>query len=55
MAVGTDVKGWASLVLCGMGIAAAFVNTRVALAFYVGIAMLWLIPDRRIESRIHRP
>lgn len=55
MAVGTDLKGWASLILCGLGIAAAFVNTRVALAFYVGIAMLWLIPDRRIESRISPP
>ena len=55
MAVGTDVKGRASLALYAFGIAAAlFGHPRPAAGLYVLVAILWLIPDPRIESRVDR-
>lgn len=51
-AVGIDRKGYASLVMYLSAIPLAFVATWVALALYVGVALLWLVPDRRIESRV---
>jgi uncharacterized membrane protein len=52
-AIGHDVKGKASAVLYTVAIALALFNTWVADAIYVGVAMMWLIPDRRIERTIH--
>jgi uncharacterized membrane protein len=48
-AVGHDLKGRVSAVLYSLAIALAFVNTRIADAIYVFVAMMWLVPDRRIE------
>jgi uncharacterized membrane protein len=48
-AVGSDFKGIASLLIYAIAIAASFGNRWVALAMYVGVALMWLIPDRRIE------
>src|SRR2546427_6189775 len=54
-AVGKDVKGRASLVIYAFGIAAAFFGHPVlAATLYVLVAILWLIPDPRIESRLDR-
>jgi uncharacterized membrane protein len=50
--LGSDVKGKISLVLYVLGIASAFVNTWLSSAFYVVVAMIWLIPDRRIEKHL---
>jgi uncharacterized membrane protein len=49
--VGRDLKGKLSplLYLCAIGL--AFVDTRLANAIFVLVALMWLIPDRRIESR----
>ena len=33
----------------------AFVNQWISDAIYVGVALWWLVPDRRIESRLHEP
>ncbi|QEH33249.1 hypothetical protein OJF2_17490 [Aquisphaera giovannonii] len=52
-AIGSDLKGKASLALYLPGIALAFINPRLSIAFYVAVALLWLIPDRRIESRLN--
>ena len=52
-AVGKDVKGMISVVMYGLAIAAAFVNHWISLAIYVAVALMWLIPDRRIEKRAH--
>ena len=52
VAVGNDLKGKLSLVLYIAGISLAFVNRWVACALYVVVALMWLAPDRRIESRI---
>jgi uncharacterized membrane protein len=53
-AVGTDIKGKISLAGYGAGIVIAFISPLVAAALYVGIALLWLIPDRRIEDELRR-
>ena len=51
-AVGRDAKGKISVVLYLAAIAVAFANRWVALAMYVTVAVVWLIPDRRIEREI---
>lgn len=48
-AVGTDRKGWTSLVLYGAAIPIAFLNRWVALGIYVTVAIIWLVPDTRFE------
>ena len=49
-AVKRDFKGKVSLVLYVAGIAmAATYSTRGGIVFYVIVALLWLVPDRRIE------
>jgi len=53
-AVGTDWKGKVSPVLYSIGIAAAFRSPRLAQALYVLVALLWFVPDRRIESVLVR-
>lgn len=52
-AVGRDGKGKLSLALYVAAIALAFVNQWISDAIYVGVVLIWLIPDRRIESRLH--
>ena len=50
-ALGDDQKGKLSVVFYAIAIGLAFVNPWMAVAIYVGVAMWWLIPDRRIEKR----
>jgi len=54
-AIGKDVKGKTSLVLYAIGIAAAFLLPWVAQILYVAVALIWLVPDRRIERILSRP
>jgi len=49
-AVGNDIKGKMSAVLYAAAIVLAFVNQFIADAIYVFVAMMWLVPDRRIEA-----
>ncbi len=51
-AVGADWKGKASQVLYLLGIAASFVLPALAQALYVAVALMWLVPDRRIERLV---
>src|SRR5258705_455465 len=53
-AIGDDTKGYVSLVMYAAAIPLAFVNRWLAYALYVGVALIWLVPDRRIERRIGR-
>ena len=46
-AIGSDVKGYASLVLYGAGVLLALVSPWISYALYVAVALLWFIPDRR--------
>ena len=48
-AIGADRKGWISLALYGLAVPLAFVSRWVALSIYVAVALIWLIPDSRIE------
>jgi uncharacterized membrane protein len=49
-AVGEDLKGKVSLSIYVLAIAMAFARPWIAIALYVAVAMIWFIPDRRIES-----
>jgi uncharacterized membrane protein len=49
-ALGSDVKGKLSPVLYVAGIALAFVSTWLSIAVYALVAVMWLVPDRRIEK-----
>lgn len=51
-AVGTDWKGKISMALYVAGILAAFWHPLVSLAIYVGVAVMWLVPDRRIDRAL---
>ena len=48
-AIGNDWKGKTSLALYSIAVILAFRIAWMAQAIYVGVALLWLIPDRRIE------
>jgi uncharacterized membrane protein len=52
-ALGKDIKGKISPIFYIAGIALAFVNPWLAIAIYVLVAVIWLVPDRRIEKVIH--
>ena len=53
-AVGHDIKGKISAVLYAAAIPLAFVHQLIADAIYVFVALMWLVPDRRIESTLNR-
>jgi uncharacterized membrane protein len=46
-AIGSDLKGYGSLVMYAAGVAFAFVSPWIAYAIYVAVALVWFIPDRR--------
>lgn len=48
-AVGLDRKGLASLSMYSFAIVVALWNTAIAMALLVLVAVMWLVPDRRIE------
>lgn len=48
-ALGSDFKGKFSILCYAAAIPLAFLSPPVSIAIYIGIALLWLIPDRRIE------
>jgi uncharacterized membrane protein len=51
-AVGGDFKGKLSLLINAAAIPLAFLEPLIACALYVLVALLWLVPDRRIESTL---
>jgi uncharacterized membrane protein len=50
-AVGRDIKGKISPACYALAIPAAFVAPWISVALYVLVALMWLVPDRRIETR----
>jgi uncharacterized membrane protein len=52
-AIGGDWKGKLSPVLYVLGIVSTFGWSWVAQALYVSVALMWLVPDRRIEKSLH--
>jgi uncharacterized membrane protein len=51
-AMGRDWKGKLSLLIYLVGIGVSFLRPWVAQAVYTVVALMWIIPDRRIESRV---
>lgn len=53
-AVGRDVKGKLSLLCYVLAIPLAFAHQLISDGLYVFVALMWLIPDRRIESKLNQ-
>jgi uncharacterized membrane protein len=51
-ALGRDLKGKASLAIYAVAIPLAFANSWAACGLYVVVAIIWFIPDRRMEKAI---
>lgn len=51
-AIGKDFKGYLSLALYSVAIPLSFVNPWIGVSLYALVAMIWFIPDRRIEKQI---
>jgi uncharacterized membrane protein len=51
-AIGNDRKGNVSVVLYALGTAAAFLSAVISQSLYVVVALMWLVPDRRIERSL---
>ena len=52
-AIGRDLKGKLSVLIYAVAIGLAFVNGMISLLLYVLVAGIWLIPDSRIERKVH--
>ncbi len=52
MALGNDSKGKISIVLYAVSIPLAFAGPLYSCALFIVVAVLWLIPDRRIEKTV---
>lgn len=53
LSIGTDFKGKISAVLYAVGIIlASFFDSKISCGIYVTVAVIWLLPDRRIEKRL---
>ena len=52
-AIGKNIKGTLSLFLYTVGLLLSFVNTWLAIACYIIVAIMWVIPDKRIEKNIN--
>ncbi|HVW60509.1 MAG TPA: TMEM175 family protein [Puia sp.] len=52
LALGRDWKGKLSVILYAVAIALAFINSWIAFGIYVLVAVMWFIPDRRIERKV---
>jgi uncharacterized membrane protein len=48
-AIGKDIKGNASVLIYVIAIPLAFLNQWISQGLYVAVALMWLVPDRRIE------
>jgi uncharacterized membrane protein len=51
-AIGSDFKGKISVVLYALGMGLAFIHPWLGMLPYFAVAMMWLVPDRRIEKTL---
>ena len=51
-ALGRDWKGKTSLLAYAASIPLAFVNQWISDAIFVAVALIWLVPDPRIEGKL---
>lgn len=54
-AIGKDRKGVVSVIIYALAIPLAFIAEWLAQALYVAVALIWLVPDSRIERHIQAP
>jgi uncharacterized membrane protein len=54
LALGSDFKGKLSVLIYVLAIPLAFVHPYVSCSLYVLVALIWLVPDRRIETTLER-
>jgi uncharacterized membrane protein len=54
-ALGREWKGRLSVIVYAAAIGLAFVNRWIAVALYVVVALMWLVPDRRLASGLTAP
>ena len=47
-----DIKGRATVVIYVVGISLSFLDGWIGVASYVIVALVWLVPDRRVERRL---
>ncbi|MBN9381973.1 MAG: DUF1211 domain-containing protein [Chitinophagaceae bacterium] len=52
VALGRDWKGKLSVILYALAIVLAFINSWIAFGIYVLVAVMWFIPDKRIERNV---
>lgn len=52
-ALGKDFKGKMSPILYAIAIPSAFINQWISGAIYIFVAAIWIIPDKRIEDKLH--
>lgn len=52
-AIGKDFKGKLSTALYIVGLAMSFINSWVTIACYLIVAIIWIVPDKRIEQNIN--
>ena len=52
VALGSDVKGKLSLAIYAASVPLAFLQPWISIALYVFVALVWLVPDRRIETTV---
>lgn len=52
VALGNDFKGKVSIAIYALAMPLAFLNPWIAYALYALVALMWLVPDRRIEDFI---
>lgn len=53
-AIGRDIKGKLSSLPYLAGILLAFVDSRIADVIYAAVALMWLVPDTRVERAVSR-
>ena len=51
-AIGNDRKGRVSLIIYAVAAGVAYVHTWISIALYIVVAMIWIVPDRRIEKKM---
>jgi uncharacterized membrane protein len=51
-AFGKDLKGTLSLIIYAAAISLSFINPWISLCMYVVVAIMWIVPDRRIEKLV---
>jgi uncharacterized membrane protein len=52
VAMGRDYKGQVSVLIYAVAVPLSFVAARISLGLYILVAMMWFIPDRRIEDTL---